>query len=54
MQQIDRNKLSQYVEQSISHEENPESFRFQMDSEIEKYIKQHEERLKEAHSKMRV
>ena len=53
MKGIDREKLSEYIEKSVVHEDNPESFKYQMEVEIDKYLKQHEQHLKLENSKMR-
>ena len=31
MKGIDREKLSEYIEKSVVHEDNPESFKYQME-----------------------
>ena len=46
MSEINREKLSHFIEQSVDHEDNPESFKNQMEVEIEKYLKQQEQHLK--------
>ena len=46
MSQINREKLSHFIEKSVDHEDNPESFKNQMNVEIDKYLKQHEHHMK--------
>lgn len=54
MKAINKEQLCDYLERSIEHLENPESFQFQMEMEISKYLKAHEQNLKISHHKIRL
>ena len=53
MSTFDKQQLVQYLETVIPHQDNPESFHYQIDTEISRVLKQQEHTLKTQQSKTR-